>query len=354
MNKKIRIIAEEDALLQLSSNEEFNKGSKLKSILRNCAEIILIMDENEFGAQWEDSESNIRKFVQAYDMPKPRAISGLNKIYSNPGLCYKLDPFAIWFFNKSTADLKKFRNYLGVWAINTSELTDNFFYINHSREYEKNDRINGTRGNGWGNFLEQVPGFLPPINSIVINDRYLVYNTNEVNADKIGFAGLNNLKILLKELLPKNLKIPFHVLIYCKHPKLDMDKTDVIVQKFIRDVKNLRRYEIKVEIVFGAALHKRGLYSNYFLMNADRGFNAFYNLENNKLCGENDLTIKSYLNDAEASGDTTYDEARGKIIKISNACKEIFIDPIIKDENLEKISRVKTECDEFFYNRLFS
>ena len=193
MNKKIRIIAEEDALLQLSSNEEFNKGSKLKSILRNCAEIILIMDENEFGAQWEDSESNIRKFVEAYDMPKPRAISGLNKIYSNPGLCYKLDPFAIWFFNKSTADLKKFRNYLGVWAINTSELTDNFFYINHSREYEKNDRINGTRGNGWGNFLEQVPGFLPPINSIVINDRYLVYNTNEVNADKIGFAGLNNL-----------------------------------------------------------------------------------------------------------------------------------------------------------------
>ena len=81
---------------------------------------------------WMDSESPLRKVVDAYNLPRPKAKSGLKKIYTNPGLCYEKAPFAIWLLNNTEENLRKFKDYLGVWAVDTSELTDDFFYLNHS------------------------------------------------------------------------------------------------------------------------------------------------------------------------------------------------------------------------------
>ena len=354
MSYKVTIVAEPEALFKLSMNKGFTEGRNLRKIFSNLSEIFLIMDEREFEAQWMDSESPIRKVVDAYNLPRPKAKSGLKKIYTNPGLCYEKAPFAIWLLNNTEENLRKFKDYLGVWAVDTSELTDDFFYLNHSRGYDKDDEITGSRGNGWGNFLEQIPNPLPPINSIVLNDRHLIFNTNESRAARTGFWGFNNLKILLNEILPRSLKVPFHIFIYCQHPRLDITTTDSIVSRFIQDVKNLREYEIIVELVYAVARHKRGLYSNYFLLDADRGFNVFKDANCTVLCGENDLTIKSYLCDPYSSGDTSYDSARSKIQKICNACREVYLNPTTDTENPEKNARVQTDCDDFFYNRLFS
>lgn len=63
MHNKIRIIAEKDAIIQLSFNKEFNEGRVLKYIFRILAEILLIMDEAEFDSEWSNSESELRKFL---------------------------------------------------------------------------------------------------------------------------------------------------------------------------------------------------------------------------------------------------------------------------------------------------
>ena len=353
-HKKIRIIAEYAAILHLSSNKEFLEGRLFKYILKNLSQILLIMDENEFESQWADSESSIRKFFDSYDIPRPRAISELTKVYSNPSLSYQLDPYAIWLLNRSDKDLNNFREYFGVWAINTQMLIDDYFSIKHYDEFDKDEVINGSTDNGWGNFLEQVNRPLPPINSIVLNDRWIVSNTNEKTAKKQGFWGLNNLTKLFDEILPKKLKIPFHILIYCQHPKLDIVTTDDIFEKFIQNVKKLREYEIVIEVVYSTARHKRGLYTNYFLFDADRGFNVFYNYNHKVLNGENDLSIAAYFNDPTSSGKTVYDIARSKIKKINEACKDVYLNPEEDEDELENIARVKTECTDFFYNRLFS
>ena len=360
MHKKINIFAEKDALLKLSQNKEFTNGRNIKQILKNLSKIFLIMEEDEFDKEWNNVESDLRKFFDAFDIPKPEACSKLKSVYKDPVLCSKLDPFALWLFNKSDYDLDKFRNYLGVWALNADALTDDNFSLEHSREYEKNAVIKGTKGNGWGNFLEELPKKLPPMNSIVINDRYLLLNTNEKNTTIAGFWGLNNLKILLGELLPLDLKIPFHLLIFCQHPRLDIQTTDKIVNKFISDIKNLRNYPIEIEFVYDVSMHKRNLFSNYFLFYVDRAFNAFYDYDKTKLNGENDFSIKAYLNNPFASGDTEYDSARSKIKKVHEQCKEVIMGPDLSPKDKkgqiheELVKRVVTTSTNFYHNRLFS
>lgn len=359
-HKKIRIFAERDALVQLCFNKEFHEGKTLKHIFRNLADILLIMEEKDFEREWENPESDLRKFFEAYDIPRPRAISGLTQIYNDPSICAQLDPFALWLFNRTEQDVNNFREYLGVWALNPQNLSDDYFSLEHSREYDKGDMLDGTKDNGWGNYLEELPKVLPPVNSIVLNDRHLLYNTNERTALRLGFYGLNNLKVLFKELLPQNLKIPFHILIFCQHPKMNIADTDTIVNRFIQEVKSLRNYPIEIEFVYDKSRHKRDLYSNYFRFWAERGYNAFYNLDMKKLNGENDFKIISYLNNSFSSGDTEYDSAKSKILKINEQCKEALLNPELSpmdnNGNLmeEMITRVSTNSEDFFANRLFS
>ena len=360
MHKKIHIIAEKEALLQLCFNKEFHEGKILKHIFRNHADILLIMDEGEFDSEWNNSESDIRKFFEAYDIPRPRAISGLTQIYKNPGICAQLDPFALWLFNKAEKDVINFREYLGVWALSPQSLSDDYFCLEHPREYDKNDVIDGSKDNGWGNYLEQLPKVLPPINSIVLNDRHLLLNTNENTALRFGFYGLNNLKVLLNELLPQNLKVPFHILIFCQHPNLNIKDTDAIVNQFMCDVKSLRKYSIVIEFVYDKSRHKRDLYTNYFRFWVDRAYNAFYNTDMKKLNGENDFKIVTYLNNPFSTGDTEYDAARSKIHKIKEQCKEAYLNSELSPldhngkVNEEMIIRTLTNSDDFFENRLFS
>ena len=353
-HEKIRIIAEPASLVRLGLNQEFKEGRTLKQILKNHSEIFLIMDIEDFSVQWEDSESTLRKFFDAFDIPKPHAVTGLSQVYNNPSLCHQLDPFAIWFFNKPDKDLNNFRNLLGVWAINTSELTDDYFSLEHPREYDKDEEIDGPKDNGWGNYLNQLSKPLPPSNGIVLNDRHLLLNTNEKSAETTGFYGLNNIKTLLNEILPSNLKIPYHLFIFCQHPRLEQDKTDIIINKFIEEVKKLRSYPIEIEFTFAKSRHKRGFYSNYYGFYMDRGFNAFYNTNLKKLNGENDFNVISYLNNPFTSGDIEYKSARSKISKIHDLCKEIYMSPNETADSLENITRVCTDCEEFFKNRLFS
>lgn len=353
MHKKIRIIAEKDAIIQLCFNKEFNDGRVLKYIFRILAEILLIMDEAELDSEWSNSESELRKFFDAYDIPRPRAISGLKQIYKNPSICTELDPFALWLFNKSEQDIINFREFLGVWALSPKSLSEDYFSLEHPREYDKGQIIEGSKNNGWGNYLDELPKALPPINSIILNDRHLLLNTNESNALRNGFYGLNNLKELFNELLPQSLKVPFHILIFCQHPQMSIMNTDTIVNQFIKDVKGLRNYTIIIEFVYDKSRHKRDLYTNYFRFWVDRAYNAFYNREMKKLNGENDFKIVTYLNNPFSSGDTEYDSARSKIKKIHEQCKEAFMNPNFTPTSEELTIRVQTESSDFLENRLF-
>ena len=355
MVEKVHIYSDYTSFLKLLASKAFSEGRDLKSIICRRASVYLIVDEEEIQRDWNDVESPLRKGCDAFDIPCPQIVPEMKEIFGKPALCYQKDPYAIWFINTSEDNIQKFRELFGVWMINVDSIKDDTFYLHHRREYQKDDVIDGTTDNGWANYLEEVKRQkgLPPMNAIVINDRYLLNNTNENDAERIGFFGLHNLEKLLDALLPSNLRVPFQVFIFCQHPKLRPIITVTIINQFRESVRKLRDYPIVLEFVYGISQHKRTLFSNYFLFDVDRAYNAFYVHNYKKLNGENLFCLESYHNDPTCSGDTNYCIAKNKLRIIKNHCNDILQNPNEDILDYGKIRRADINGEEKIQNRLF-
>ncbi len=358
MGNKVNIFADVTSFLNLLANPEFAKGRDLKSLIRQRAEVFLIVDQEELDRRWEDAEDTLRKLCDAYDIPCPRALPKLAAIFESPDLCVRLDPFGLWMINASEQDINRFREYLGVWMVNPSSIMDDIFYLHHKRDYNKGDIIDGSSNdNGWANYIEELSlngKRLPPINSVVINDRYLLLTTSEnISPEKYASYSLNNLKKLFDALLPQDLKISFQLTIYCDHPKLDIATTDKITQKFKDDMQHGKPYPIQIEFIYDHARHKRTFHSNYFLFDVDRAYNAFDCRDYNKLIGENYFCLESYHNDSCCSGDTNFITARNTIMEIKKRCDSVLDNLDTSNLDYSKIKRCDLITPHKIQNRLF-
>lgn len=357
MGGKVNIFADVASFLNLLTNPEFVNGKDLKYLIRQRADVFLIIDQEVLNERWNDKEDILRKLCDAYDIPCPNARPKLLTIFQKPFLCPQLDPFGIWMVNASEQDISRIKESYGVWMENPSLMSDDVFYLHHKREYEKDDVISGSTNNGWANYLEELSTQgkqLPPLNAVVINDRYLLYNTDERSADLYGFAGLNTLKKLFEAILPQKLQIPFHLTIYCQQPPVDMVLTDTLVEEFRSDMQDMRQYPIVIEFVYDISRHKRTFHSNYFLFDVDRTYDTFNWNNFKKLNGENYFCIESYHNDPYCSGDTNYITARNKIRIIKTQCDEVLASPDTSNPDYSKIKRVDLPDPTTIQNRLFT
>ncbi len=345
-----------ETLSRLGSNKDFRDGLLLKSAIKKIAQIVLIMSKDDFEKQWNDSESTIRQFCTSFDIHKPTIWDYSSEFSKNPRLICSQDPFSMLLVNNSDV-AKLFRDYLGFWAANPKDMKDDFFYLDHSMLFARGEIIEGPTDNGWGNYLYQIRNNIPPCNTFVFNDRHLLFQNNQRNIERGVKFGLNNLRRLLGEIMPQELKMMvFHILVYCQHPSLDIETTNNHLIQFTKDIKQLRSYPIEVEFVFDRACHQRNLISNYFYFNPERGFNAFNNRNPTQLSGENDFKFKSYLNNPLASGDSDFLIYQKKLHEIISCCKKVIIQPDLEPSSgkLEDIKRAFTSSDDFFTNRFFN
>lgn len=345
-NNKVRIIAEPQAIISLRRNPVFCNSKTLQHIFRNCAEIVLIADEEKFKDHWSNLESPIRRFFDAYDMPKPKAITGLKSVYEYPARCGNLDPFAIWLLNKPQAAISKFHDYLGLMAINPQSLKDDMFNLDHGKEYSSGDIVYG-KGSGWANFIGLMGRPLPPFNELALNDRYIVANI----ADDGYFYGIQNLYDLFMSILPLTLKVPLKITIFCYHPPTSFEHIDNAIQELRAKIQEQREYSITIDVIYGDAHHKRFLYTNYFTLCTDSGYNAFRRNNHRQISKDNKLSIKSYLNNPFSTGDSEFDMARKLLDVIRERCEDSYYSPCIDDNN-EKIRRVDLQNADIFQNRL--
>jgi len=358
MGNKVNIFADVPSFLNLLANSEFAKGRDLKSLIRQRAEVFLIIDQEELDRRWEDAEDTLRKLCDAYDIPCPRALPKLSAIFKSPDLCFRLDPFGLWMINTSEQDIHRFRKYFGVWMVNPSSIVDDVFYLHHKRGYDRGDIIEGSTNNGWANYIEELSTQgkqLPPINAVVINDRYLLLTTNKnIPPEQYASYGLKNLRLLFDAILPYDLKIPFQLTIYCDHPQLDIATTDKITKIFKDDMCAMRpSYPIQIEFVYDHARHQRTFHSNYFLFNVDRAYNAFDCRNYKKLVGENAFDLESYHNDPYCTGDTNYITARHEISKIKEQCDNVVANPDLSNPDKGLIKRSDLPDPQKIQNRLF-
>lgn len=357
MDGKVNIFADVPSFINLLTNPEFVKGRDLKYLVRQRAKVYLVIEQEILDQRWNDAEDVLRKTCDAYDIPCPQARPKLAVIFQNPALSYQLDPFGLWLINATEQDINRIKESYGVWMLNPATILDDFFYLHHKREYEKDDIIDGSSNNGWANYIEELTLLgkqLPPLNAVVINDRYLLNNTDDRAADLYGLAGLNSLEKLFSAVLPQNLQIPFQLTIYCQQPPIDMDLTDTLVEEFRTHLQALRTYPIRIEFIYDVSKHKRTFHSNYFLFDIDRGYDTFDWNDYTKLNGENYFCIESYHNDPYCTGDTNYITARKKLKIIKAQCDSVKASPDTSNGDLTKVKRVDLPDSGEIENRLFS
>ena len=179
-----------------------------------------------------------------------------------------------------------FKKKFGIkWILESEIKSESFFGFKKEEVLYKGNELEN-KNDGWGKLLGSMKD--ESINSIFINDRNLftnVYNYSSFKGDKeLKNLGVQNMRIFFDEILPKNLKIPFHILI-CTEQTTDIRFESKIIEA-INDltigIKSLRDYIIIVEFILYnsgtrhyAYTHNRRMLFNYHFAKVDHGFDLF-------------------------------------------------------------------------------
>ncbi len=171
------------------------------------------------------------------------------------------------------------------------------------------------------NFLQT---YKVPCNAIVISDNYLF--TNDI--------GYENLKSILRNLLPEKLKITFDLTIIGYDPKKQFIQIQKTYQEISAFLKATFNYNINLTIIREDS-HERAIYSNLAKFSTHKGFSLF---NNTRIRSKDELTL-------------SYNPVGAKTL--SGTSMKSFS---IEIEKLKKIARVQRMADKEIgnkQNRLF-
>ena len=137
-------------------------------------------------------------------------------------------------------------------------------------------------------------------------------------------VGIPNLKAIFDAVLPASLKVPFHILILTNDANKSQQKCEQIAGNIKSMLNTLRGYEIKFELVFTSALHKRKIFMNYLSVTCDKGF-AMFRLSNLKTVrSDNDFRSEMLFHRLDPSeGDTVLKSDNILLKQIQQRCSTV-------------------------------
>jgi hypothetical protein len=167
---------------------------------------------------------------------------------------------------------KSIREDFGILAIKTNEveyLESLDYHFGYSFQKGTENQFNS-----WGEvFSLKTP---EPINSAIVIDNHLWKNLDDFHNEN-----LENLYEIFENLIPKTLKIPFHLSLITSNNKGLFNPK--FIEKLSKIVKNLKtKTGINIEISFSTHtdavkddIHERVILTNYHYIYSDKGFNVF-------------------------------------------------------------------------------
>lgn len=205
-----------------------------------------------------------------------------------------------------------------------SPIDDNILTGSYKRKLLKNEQIKDEVNKGWKSLLNFK---FPPSNSIVISDNYLLTSTESIGVNVVK-SGLKNILWLLDTLLPPLLLTTYHVTIISE----DKDHNEIWRNELYAElsplIKQLRDYDINVEIIFikSEHLHERVLMMNYVNASCEHGFYAFKAKDEKTVHVVNKLQINSYFSNVQnLQGESEYQTANKDLQLIKHLCNELAV-----------------------------
>lgn len=250
-------------------NELFieNSNEILERILTDFCDIYLDIDEHE--VEMMRNENPIFKSLRKRDvgtiLPAKNEFENIN---NNNFIPFLND---ILVLNKNF-NTEKIRNDFGILAIKINE-KEYLERLDIQFGYSFNDNTDN-KFKSW-NDLFQTPIY--PINSAILIDNYLWGKLENFNDDNI-----ENLYVIFENLIPKTLKIPFHISLITSNkdcrltPKIAQEK----INKVANNLKNITGKNIEISITTQTdtkTFHERVIITNQHYIYSHKGFTLFGN-----------------------------------------------------------------------------
>lgn len=310
--QKIFIYIERDALEEIIICDD--DYPNLNHIFNNHAIVLVDLTDPELTELLEDDESAIcqlnKNDVAIY------ALEDYFALLKDDNSSLEDKTRAMFFLDISKEQADALSEKYGIIVQSVHSIDDSVLQLSFKKNLDKEDDVSGCSNNGWNNLLTTLN--LPPSNSMIITDNYLLQN--DVGGESVGFE---NLKLILDAILPKTLGVVFHLLIVTPMPlKISPEKANQLYGKLKAYLKTIRNYEILLEIVFNKTIHPRKIISNYYVLVCDKGFQLFHPRKTTQVNQENEITLTSVLHDTSRyCGDTVFVISYKDIAKIKEVCQ---------------------------------
>lgn len=195
------------------------------------------------------------------------------------------NPSALYLLDITASEALAIQRMYGVMCL-SSKAPDISPLIDINDEHTTEKKV--PLGRGWDSVLDSVEHL--PSNALILNDRYLFKTTNPIYGN-----GFDNIRSILTELLPHELKAKYHIIVIFDRDEIDplynfnsiVKRLNVIAQEFKKP------YEIVMEVLglsegkdIYYKFHNRRIVSNYFVVKMDYSLAAF-----NKTEGTSEQTI---------------------------------------------------------------
>lgn len=307
---KILVYIGRDALEKIVVNDDMYPN--LHHIFNNHAILCVNLTNQELDEILGDAESELSQLSK-----NDVQIVALKEYFSELSADYSIiidKPRALFFLDITKKEAEEISSKYGIIIQSDKYMNDNILQLSFKKNLDKGERVPGV-SDGWSNMLAGQK--LPPSNSLIINDNYLLRNDIEGK-----LIGLENIKMMLNIILPKTLETVFHLLIISTtSPGKEVQRFYDILKAYL---ETIRDYDIQLEFVFNDTIHPRKLISNYFVLVCDKGFQLFQLENTTRVKDDNQITLTSVLHDTKnSSGDTVLAISYKDIAKIRKGCKTL-------------------------------
>ena len=264
------------------------------AIAKKQSKIVITLYNNDM---FLDDDDPINIFMKSYDVSIEPNNDYIEKIPQDPKSVLN-NPCGAFILDIDEKTAKQIELDFGVICQSVSNINDNNLLYSKEVTSEEREDIHN-----WNNFLQFIKS--TPSNTLIVNDRYLF-----ANDDNISRNGIHNASKIMDAILPVDFKADYHVLFTFDSLQLKQGVTFSNIANWLnKEIRGIRPYTIKLELIsvkknsyLYENTHNRRIISNYSIIRTEHKFNAFY--ESRSLCSQtlncDMLYSKGIINDSDS------------------------------------------------------
>lgn len=269
---KFEVYSEREILETILLEAERYKNWNI--ILKHHSKVNINISQDDYDSDISDPDNSILfQYLQNSGGKEPFPNEQFFTDFEANNSIVEKQPLSAYFLNKNDDQIENLIEKFGLLFQNY-KIDDELLTQKFQKNCTKNEVFVQGLLYGW-------KAIMPPhnlfFNSLIVTDPHLFNNDKNVNGTFVNF-GVENIISFIDLILPPTLGIEFHLLIVSSRQNGGFSEAKM--QGIYTDLNNrisaLRSYNIKLELVITPeTIHSRNSFSNYHLMNCDKGFKIF-------------------------------------------------------------------------------